>query len=130
MATMKHSLADSTSALDLTAVQFIISHMINSHSALHIISHQFVFMSALHFFNVSILFAFCSHVYSDSLESKDCLALLLCNSIAYLRLPEIILSNVLFLDLFPAGILYCFIITDHRYDYHKFRPWSPGKSGY
>lgn len=61
----KHSLSDSTSALDLTAVQFIISHMINSHSALHIISLQFVFISALHFFEVSILFAFRSHVYSD-----------------------------------------------------------------
>lgn len=65
-----------------------------------------------------------------ALESKDCLALLLCNSIAYLRLPEIILSNALFLDLFPAGILYCFIIMDHRYYYHKIRPRSPGESGY
>lgn len=102
--------------------------MINSHFILHIISLWFLLVSALHFSRFPSFLHSVPMCTPTTLESKDCLALLLCNSIAYLGLPEIIVSNVLFFkDLFPAGILYCFFIMDHWYYYHNSRQWSPGK---
>lgn len=98
---------------DLKAVQFIISPMIHSHSILHITSLQFPSLSALHFSRFPSFLHSAPMCPLTALESKDCLLLLLCNSIAYLRLPEIIVSHALFLDLFPTGILYSFIIMDH-----------------